>query len=196
MSTEQHFEQWTTTVEIDGNTYDRETGELLIASGRKSDWVPQDSADFEWLGDRMGEADAEIAAIEERRKFYNENFDAMVRDVKRKKDGLLYKFGRMIEDFARANLPKGKKTWTCPTMSVAFRTNPARVAVKDDEVALGWARNNAPDAVQILEKFYVSKLPAEVKADLLAHPESAIGTGLEVTAASERTEIKTSSSGQ
>lgn len=182
------------TVVIDGNEYDVETGEFLQSVGRKSDWVPQDAGDYEKLGEWLAESDAQIAAIEARRKFYNENFDAMVRDVKRRKDGLLWKFGRMIEDFARGNLPKGKKTWTCPTMSVAFRTVNPRVTVKDDDVALGWARNNAPDAVQVVEKFYVSKLPDSVRLELLAHPESAVGTGLEVTPGTETATIKTSSS--
>lgn len=181
--------QETSTVEIDGNIYDAETGEFLQSAGRKSDWLPQDAADYEWLGEKLGQADAEILAIEARRKFVNENFDAMVKDVQRKKDGLLWKFGRMIEDFARGNLPKGKKTWTCPTMSVSFRLSGPRLSVTDPDLALSWARDNAPEAVVVKESFQVSKLPQDAKESLMQSP---VG-GFEVVPEKETASIKTSS---
>ena len=158
------------TAEVDGRVYDAETGEFLRLAGRSGEWVPVVSADFEWLGEVMSETDAQIAAIEQRRKFYNENFDAMVRDVKRKKDGLLWKFGKMLEAFARENLPKGKKTFTLPTVSVAFRSYQGGVRViKDKEAqgrALAYCKENFPHAIKTVEELKVSLLTNEDEAKI------------------------------
>lgn len=178
-------------VEIDGNLYDKETGEFLQSVGRKSDWLPQDASDYEWLGGKLAESDAEVAAIEARRKFYNDNFDAMVRDAKRKKDGLLWKFGRMIEDFAKGNLPKGKKTWTCPTMSVAFKAHGEDVFVEDKKAALAWAQEKAPEAIVQKPEFQITKMDPATKASLIA--QKGLGGPFKYRPAGETATIKTSS---
>ena len=179
------------TVEIDGHIYDTSTGEEVYVrpASKPQEWAPTTDEDFEWLGKTLSEYDSTVAAIEARRKFVNDNFDAMARDAKKPKDGLLWKFGKMIEDYARTNLPKGKKTWTCPFMSVAFKTAPARPVVTDKDLALEWAKTECPSAVVVKEEFQISKIGSK-KDDIMALggiPKH----GIEVVPESESVTIKT-----
>lgn len=180
------------TVVIDGREYDAETGGLLRTLGKDKEWVPETPSDFERIGEWLSALDGELAGIEARRKFLNENLDTMAREVQRRKDGLLWKFRPLIEDHAKANLPKGKRTWTCPFMSVAFRAVKARLKVTDKDLALSWAKENAPEAVVIKEEFQVSKLPAAAENALMLDPVA----GFDVAPEGESVTIKTSSSGQ
>ena len=148
---------------IEGYAYDVNTGELLYAAERGEGFKVDDQRSAEWLGEKLMGLDADIAALELQKQAVTQNVDRMVADKKRHKDGMLYRYGPQLEAFAKANLPKGKRTWTCPFVSVAFRTVKAGFKVRDDGIALEWAKAFCPDAVQTKESFLTSKVSDETK---------------------------------
>lgn len=155
---------------IEGHLYDAETGEYLGPAPKGAKWTPETVADAEWIGERLSELDAQMQALESRKAALVANIDSMIADVKRHRDGMLYKYTPALEKIALENLPQGKKTWTSPFLKIAFRTNPARLKVEDEAKALEWAKERCPEAVKVKESFLVSLLPDDVEAMLMAAP--------------------------
>ena len=173
------------TVEIDGIKYsiDLETGESTVVT----EFHVSDDKSAEWVMERLLTADCELTAILKREESILENVRKMKAQIESRKAALLWKFKNELEEFAKQNLPKGKKTWACPFGSIAFRTNPSKLKVSDPLLALEWAHCFAPEAIKVSEEFQISKLPDGAKADLMAAPVS----GFEVTEESETATIKT-----
>lgn len=148
-------------------TVDPETGEVVDAV------VPSfsisDESSAEWLMEKIQEMDAEIAAFKLREEAVVQNLTTKRREVERRRDGLLYKYKGELENFAKSNLPTGKKTWTCPYGSVAFRATKARLSVENPDFAMVWAENNAPDAIQTERRFMVSKLDKGLVESLMRY---------------------------
>lgn len=154
-----------TTVEIDGIVYDAETGEVLGTVKPKFEVNDQESA--EWVFKKLLDADAELAALAARKKALLENLGAMERNVQQRRDGLLYRFAPELENFARENLPKGKRTWTCPYGSVSFRATSGGIKVLDDALALEVAQTEGmQNAIKVTEAFRVSQL-TDVQKELI-----------------------------
>ena len=150
-------------VVIEGFCYSTETGELLYPA-EKEGFKVDDQRSAEWLGEKLLGLDADIAALELQKQAVCQNVDSMIADKKRHKDGMLWRYGPQLKAFAKANLPKGKRTWTCAFVSVAFRTVKAgfRLATTDD-AAMSWAKAEYPDAVKVKESFLISQVPDSVK---------------------------------
>lgn len=175
----------------DNFVIDQETGEVLQSLGKAPEWAPTTPDDFEAIGQWLSEYDGQLAGIEARRKFLNENLDTMARDVHRRKEGLLWKFRPLIEAHAKANLPKGKKTWTCPFMSVAFKSHGEDVSVEDKKAALEWAEEHAPEAIVQKPEFQITKMDPEKKAALVS--QQGLDGVFKYRPAGESVTIKTSS---
>lgn len=145
-------------VVIDGLLFDIETGECL-GVWEKPAFHVTDTEKAEWLMRKLWDYDADILALEAREKAILENIGKMKADVKQRRDGLAYRFGPELEQFAKENLPQGKKTWACPFGSVSFRASHGGVRVVDEKSALeiaqksGWA-----NAIKVTEEFRVSQL--------------------------------------
>ena len=157
-------EERETTV-IAGHVYDAETGEYIEPAERQGFAVTNESEAL-WLSEKINGFDADIKAIELRKQSIIANCDTQQADIERARSGMLWKYGKQLEDFARANLPHGKKTYTNDYLSVAFRTTRDRVVIDDQELALAWAKKNCEEAIKTTEKVMVSLLPSEVVADV------------------------------
>jgi phage host-nuclease inhibitor protein Gam len=188
---DQSLENKAVIVEIDGYRIDAETGEVVSIATPKPQFTVSDESAAEWVLERMSVEDAEIGALEARRAALLQNMEAMIGDRKRRLGYLHFRFDNELAEYARQHLAKGKKTWTAPFGSVAFRTKPANVKVTDEEKALEAARTRWPEAIKTTEKFLIASLPAAAKAMLLENPDEAPGAGLEVVPEVETISIKT-----
>lgn len=189
----------TSTIEIDGNVYDSDTGEHLGVVG-KPEFHVIDQASAEWVLEKMAALDSDILAIEARLKALSENLGVMKAEKERNRAGLLYKFGPELEHFAKENLPNGKKTWTCPYGSVSFRSTSGGLRVKDKDAALeiatmqGWT-----NTIKVTEEFQISRLdPAQrelAESCLGSNPSGKVGVGwaeaFTITEPTETSTIKT-----
>lgn len=183
-------EKLQTTVEIDGMIFDTETGECLGAT--KPEFHVTDEKSAEWVMSKVFALDAEILAYESRLKALSENLGTMKAEKERQRAGLLYRFGPELEHFAKENLPKGKKTWTCPYGSVSFRTTHPRLDVVDEALAVAFCKTYAPEAVKVKESVLKSLIPDRVQAELAAaQNETGQTFGFELVAGGESTTIKT-----
>lgn len=150
------------TVVIEGHVYDAQTGEYMHPA-EKDGFRIDDQATAEWFGEKIAEMDADIKALEMRKAALTANIDRQIADVQRHRDGMMFRYGAQLEAFAKANLPKGKRTWTCPFVSVAFRTVKASFRVRDESQALEWAKANCSEAVKVKESFLTSNVSDAMK---------------------------------
>lgn len=83
---------------------------------------------------------------------------------------------------------EGYKTRTLKLVDgtqVALRKTTGSVVVTNDELALEWARENAPEAIVQVETVQPSKLSEENRLELLRNPRIAAGLGFGVTQPTE-----------
>ena len=174
---------------IDGLIYevDDETGEILSVQPEAPKFVVDDADKAEWVLKRLQEQDAALDAIAHQKQAILDNLSTMESRINSKRTGLLFRFKQELEDFARANLPAGKKSWVCAYGTVQFRSSPARLKVSDPAIALEWARSEAIHAIKVSEEFQISKLTPEEKDHMMEH----VPSGFDVTPASETVDIKT-----
>lgn len=150
---------------LEGFCYSKETGELLYPA-EKEGFKVDDQRSAEWLGEKLMGLDADIAALELQKQAVCQNVDRMIADKKRHRDGMTFRYGAQLEAYAKANLPKGKRTWTCPFVSVAFRTVKAgfkSIVDMKSQNAIDWAETNCPQAIKTERSVLVSLIPDEVK---------------------------------
>lgn len=147
-----------------------------VDSHETADWV---------LSKRMEEESA-LDSIEARRAAMNANFDRMAQVHKDRLKHLSHRFDAELEVFAAANLPRGKKTLTLPHGSIAFRTIPASVNLRDEERAIEWAEAVAPGII----RKHVTKTDV-VAAWKRSLPGSDMPAFLETVPARESVSIKT-----
>lgn len=131
---------------VDGYLIDSRTGEVLEYVGRPEFHVTDDSA-AEWVLERRGEIEADLAAIRARREAILANLDRLEREQAARLKAWDWRFAGELEQFARGRLEGGRKrTWQCPFGSVAIRKTPARWTWADapdaKERAVEWAREN------------------------------------------------------
>jgi hypothetical protein len=62
----------------------------------------------------------------------------------------MIRFGHQLETWARGQIAKqrGRKSIKLPAGTVGFRTEPTRLAVKDEPALLAWCKANLPGAIQ------------------------------------------------
>ena len=143
---------------IDGVVYtiDEETGEM---TAEVPAFAVKDAASAEWVLERIQQLDAQEAALKARQEAILANIQTERGRIDARKKGLLFRFEGQLAEFARENLPKGKKSWVCPFGTLGFRTSKGSTKVLDKDVALAWAQDNAPEAVKVEMSVLVSKLP-------------------------------------
>ena len=177
------------TTVIDGHVYDAETGEYVEPAERQG-FAITDKATAEWFSEKISIFDADIKAIEIRKQSIISNCDTMIADVEKARNGMLWKYGKQLEDYARRNLPRGKKTWTCEYLSVAFRTTKDRVTITDKVLALKWADDNKVEsAVKTTREVQIGLVSDEVKHQMMSGALQV--DGFEVRRGGETVKIET-----
>lgn len=151
---------------IDGYVTDADSGEVyglvedcnLVGDYGDGEYIyrPENNAAFrvdshaaaDWVLAKRMECEAELAKIEMQRAAVNEHFDRMGQPHRDRLKHLSYRFDGELESFARANLPEGKESLVLPHGTVAFRTIPASVSLRDEDRAIQWADKAAPEIVR------------------------------------------------
>ena len=167
-----------TTVVIDGYIVDVETGEIVGVESPEG-FAVRDEDSAKWVLERFLDSDANIAKAEA----VVRNAQAILKRAKSRREWLERRFLPELAEYAKANLPKGSKTYSTEYGAVSFRATAAKLKVVDEGQALSWAKQNAPEAVKVEESILVSKLPKGLVEDA---PQ-----GFEVVEAGESVSVKT-----
>lgn len=136
---------------VDGYLIDSRTGEVLEFVGRP-EWRIDSDDKAEWVLERRGEIEADLAAVRARREAILANLDALERKHAGRLRALDFRFEGELEAFARSKLAGGKaKTWRCPYGTVAIRKVPGRWTWADvadaKDKAVEWADRHHPHLV-------------------------------------------------
>lgn len=140
----------------DGYKINSEMGEVL---GLAEPFQVTDVKSAEWVMQKMHEAEAQAKAYEAQAADIIANLCKLTKFHRSKAEWLKTCYGSQIEEVAKANLPKGKKTWSSLFGSVAFRTTAPRFEIIDEQGAIAWAKACCPEAVKVKESLLVSKIP-------------------------------------
>jgi hypothetical protein len=138
---------------IDGMKWDGETGECL--GPVDSAFEIRDEASFEWVMEQVQKLEFEI----KRREQIEANAKVGVQQAKARLGSFLYRFSGELENYARENLPSGKKSLSCQYGKVAFRATKPTWEVVDEDAAVRWAANNCPTAVKTKFSLLKSEIP-------------------------------------
>lgn len=132
----------------------------------------EDEGSATWLMEKLSEMDGELAGLAERRSALVSNIDSMIADVTRSREGMEYRYGPELIEFASRNLPESKsgrvikKTWTCPFGKVSFKDKAPRLVVVDRALAVKLCEGlELADAIKRPDPaVLVSMLPADMEA--------------------------------
>ncbi len=134
--------------------------EFQVIDAESADWVLEKICDAE---SEMSRLDMVLAAVKERIETQKKAQENRVKYLK-------WKFGGELEEFAKNNLPHGKKTWKGTYGEVSFRTVKPRLAYAGESDAIAWAKDHCPEAVKVEERFLISLVPAELVAKEMESP--------------------------
>lgn len=188
---------------IGDDLFDTETGEYAgPANNSLPDRALETEEELLAYMNRLSSAEADVLAETKRLEAVVANVEKLLALKKRRVEWLKARYELSANDVAEGLLPRKPdgtfrtKTYTCPWGQVAFREVKAKVAVANPELAVRWAKENAPDAVKVVESVLVSKLPEEVTAKWLAGEYSEGTLGFTIEPGRTSVKVTTVSSGE
>lgn len=176
-------------IELGGYWIDPETGEVLGVVEPKPEFRVDSRSAAEWVLEKMSAAEAEMLAIQARKKALVEHLEIQRKAAERRRDYLLARFGPELEEFARQELAGQKgKTLTLDFGKVSFRAVAGKVTVADESRAM----EAFPEAVKVSTSFLISQVP-KAKAEMLRDqgPDALLAAGLIWVEPSESVTIDT-----
>lgn len=119
---------------------DPETGEIVAVKGHE-DFVADSEQKVEWVLGQFLNVDAQIEAVDnseivEQARRIVANAIAKKKQLEAMRKALEWRFLGDLEAWARANAPKGTKTWRGIMGAVSIRKKAARVVVTDEATAV------------------------------------------------------------
>ena len=114
---------------------------------------------------RINRAESDLVAEKVRLDAVIANCQKMLDLKKKRVEWLTAMYQTSAAQIAESLLPRKadgsyrSKTYTCPWGQVAFRDVKPKVVVENQQLAVAWAKEHAPDAVKVVESVLVSKLP-------------------------------------
>lgn len=188
---------------IGDDLFDTETGEYAgPANNSLPDRALETEEELLAYMNRLSSAEADVLAETKRLEAVVANVEKLLALKKRRVEWLKARYEHSATVVAINLLPMKpdgtfrSKTYTCPWGQVAFRDVKAKVAVANPELAVRWAKENAPEAVKVVESVLVSKLPEEVTAKWLAGEYSEGALGFTIEPARSSVKYTTVSSGE
>jgi hypothetical protein len=83
-------------------------------------------------------------------KHVTEWAEGELRRAEREEEFFLHAYGRQLEDWARAEIAKGRrKSIKLPAGTLGFRTDPPKLDVMDETKLIAWCRASLPTALRI-----------------------------------------------
>lgn len=163
---------------------DPETGEIIAVQGHE-DFVADSEQKVEWVLGRFLNIDAQIEAVDgseivEQARRIVANADAKKKQLASMRKALEWRFLADLEAWARANAPRGTKTWRGIMGAISVRKKAAKVIVTDEATAV----------TTLMDKGHWEALKMTVRLSQL--PENA-GTlpGFAIEPESETASVKT-----
>ena len=157
---------------IGEDLFDVETGEY---AGPADNTLPKGPLETEEdllaFMNRINRAESDLVAERVRLKAVIDNCERMVELKRKRVEWLTAMYQNSAAQIAESLLPRKadgsyrSKTYTCPWGQVAFRDVKSKVVVDNQQLAVAWAKLNAPDAVKVVESVLVSKLPDDKVAE-------------------------------
>lgn len=156
---------------------DPETGEIVAVKGHE-DFVADSEQKVEWVLGQFLNVDAQIEAVDgseivEQARRIVANADAKKKQLASMRKALEWRFLADLEAWAKANAPKGTKTWRGLMGAVSIRKKAAKVVVTDEAEAIRTLEKmGAIDAIK--KSIWLSKLPEGIadREGFAIEPES------------------------
>lgn len=128
------------------------TADAREEEGDAQPFTPDTADKADWVLGKVADARQRAARV-------RENAEAIARQHEAEADGLLWKFGAALADFARRETD-GTKRRSVRLLNgqVGFRTKPAAFAVADDAAALSWVKENLPAALRLDRRAFADAL--------------------------------------
>jgi len=175
-------------------------GEILgIADLPKPAFEVTDEESAEWVLSKIADAEAEVLKLQAMLSSVAERLQSRMKDQQKRIEWLNARYGADIAEVAKANLPKGKKTWKGVNGQVAFRTTNPRLDIpkENTEKALGWLKDNGiTQAIKVTESILKSEIPDDKTALLMEDAELRQIAGFELIPAGESVKIETVKAGK
>jgi len=155
---------------IGDSYYDFETGEY-VGDKLPDEFHVTDESSFEWVMEKIFNAEAELLAEAEKIKALLANYERKKNRAQAKIDWFKARFSPEVEQYAKSKLDGKAKFVECPFGRVSFRTKKGGLRVSDKDLALGLAKLSGwTDAIKVTEEFQISKLTEAQKEVLTAKP--------------------------
>lgn len=191
-------------IEMDGYLVDEETGEV-VGVVTPPEFVIDSQSAAEWVMNKMLEAESQVAAFDKtdaviHAKAVLANAEAMKKPLQRRVEWLHKRFDNELGEFAKTRLTKTCKTWRCLFGTVSLRKVPARLALKDEGLAIRMAEDFKLYAagLRVTKEFLISQITpadhAELVTGLIGHEWSAedqTRKAFEIVPATEKVDVKT-----
>ena len=151
-------------LELIGDSYWHfETGEY-VGDKLPDEFSVKDESSFEWVMEKMFNAEADLLAEAEKIKALLANYERKKNRAQSKLDWFKARFSPEVEAYAKTKLDGKSKFVDCPFGRVAFRTKKGGLRVSDKDGALEVAQSlHWTNAIKVTEEFQISKLTDEQK---------------------------------
>lgn len=151
---------------IGDDLFDTETGEYAgPANSNLPDRALETEEELLAYMNRLSSAEADVLAETKRLQAVVANVEKLLALKNRRVEWLKARYELSANDVAEGLLPRKPdgtfrtKTYTCPWGQVAFREVKPKVVVNNQQLAVAWAKDHAPEAIKTVESVLVSKLP-------------------------------------
>ena len=151
---------------IGDDLFDTETGEYAgPANSNLPDRALETEEELLAYMNRLSSAEADVLAETKRLQAVVANVEKLLALKNRRVEWLKARCELSANDVAEGLLPRKPdgtfrtKTYTCPWGQVAFREVKPKVVVNNQQLAVAWAKDHAPEAIKTVESVLVSKLP-------------------------------------
>jgi hypothetical protein len=188
---------------IGEDLFDVETGEY---AGPADNTLPKGPLETEEdllaFMNRINRAESDLVAERVRLKAVIDNCERMVELKRKRVEWLTAMYQNSAAQIAESLLPRKadgsyrSKTYTCPWGQVAFRDVKSKVVVDNQQLAVAWAKLNAPDAVKVVESVLVSKLPDDKVAEWIDSQDHNAPWGFTIEPGRQSVTLKTVSSNE
>lgn len=188
---------------IGDDLFDVETGEY---AGPADNTLPKGPLETEEdllaFMNRINRAESDLLAEKVRLDAVIANCQKMLDLKKKRVEWLTAMYQNSAADIAQSMLPRKadgsfrSKTYTCPWGQIAFRDVKPKVVVDNQQLAVAWAKLNAPDAVKVVESVLVSKLPEDKVTEWVDSQDNNTPWGFTIEPGRQSVTLKTVSSNE
>ena len=188
---------------IGDDLFDVETGEY---AGPADNTLPKGPLETEEdllaFMNRINRAESDLLAEKVRLDAVIANCQKMLDLKKKRVEWLTAMYQNSAAEIAQSMLPRKadgsfrSKTYTCPWGQIAFRDVKPKVVVDNQQLAVAWAKLNAPDAVKVVESVLVSKLPEDKVIEWVDSQDNNTPWGFTIEPGRQSVTLKTVSSNE